>query len=264
MDRVPDLRLRRACGSATGTLIWYFSGAPAKALEQSRHLQAAQHIEHVAGLKRRQTDGGILEHFDIRAARPADDQRAEGLVEAHTQDHLDAILDQFRNQDAIDPRLRAVLARIGEHCLRGGRDFGGRLGAEMHAANVGFVRDIGRLDLERHGVLPRLGLVASAAHEIAPADRGLDQIGAGGPLLIGGALMAALGGATWLDASAQHARLAIGAIRGPDPERIERARRIFPVPLSGTASEQAIRERRLVTYSDVLHDRDVPDGLRQR
>ncbi|MGZ5797102.1 MAG: GAF domain-containing protein [Caldimonas sp.] len=58
-------------------------------------------------------------------------------------------------------------------------------------------------------------------------------------------------------------RLALGAIRGPDPERLERARRIFPVPLAGTATEQAIRERRLVTFADVLADPDVPDGLRR-
>ncbi|HEY2560136.1 MAG TPA: GAF domain-containing protein [Caldimonas sp.] len=58
-------------------------------------------------------------------------------------------------------------------------------------------------------------------------------------------------------------RLAIGAIRGPDSERIERICRLFPVPLAGTATEQAIRERRLVTYGDVLNDADVPDGLRR-
>ncbi|HEY2190609.1 MAG TPA: GAF domain-containing protein, partial [Caldimonas sp.] len=58
-------------------------------------------------------------------------------------------------------------------------------------------------------------------------------------------------------------RLAIGAIRGPDRERVERIRSLFPVPLAGTATEQAIRERRLVTYGDVLNDPDVPDGLRR-
>jgi len=61
----------------------------------------------------------------------------------------------------------------------------------------------------------------------------------------------------------EEGRLAIGAIRGPDPERLERTRRIFPVPLAGTATEQALRERRLVTYGDVLHDPDVPEGLRR-
>jgi putative methionine-R-sulfoxide reductase with GAF domain len=35
------------------------------------------------------------------------------------------------------------------------------------------------------------------------------------------------------------------------------------VPLAGTATEQAIRERRLVTYADVLADPDVPEGLRR-
>jgi GAF domain-containing protein/CheY-like chemotaxis protein len=58
-------------------------------------------------------------------------------------------------------------------------------------------------------------------------------------------------------------QLSIGAIRGPDVDRIERIRRLFPLPMSGTATEQAIRERRLVTYADVLHDVDVPEGLRR-
>ena len=35
------------------------------------------------------------------------------------------------------------------------------------------------------------------------------------------------------------------------------------MPLAGTATEQAIRERRLVTFADVLADPDVPDGLRR-
>jgi GAF domain-containing protein/CheY-like chemotaxis protein len=61
----------------------------------------------------------------------------------------------------------------------------------------------------------------------------------------------------------EEGRLAIGAIRGPDPERIERTRRMFPVPVAGTGTELAIRERRLLTWGDVLHDPDVPEGLRR-
>ena len=57
--------------------------------------------------------------------------------------------------------------------------------------------------------------------------------------------------------------LDVAAMRGPDPDRIERARRLFPRPLAGTATEKAIRERRLVTFADVLRDPDVPEGLRQ-
>ena len=60
----------------------------------------------------------------------------------------------------------------------------------------------------------------------------------------------------------ESARLHLAAIRGHDPDRIERTKRLFPVPIEGTASELAIRERRLVTYSDVLNDADVPQGLR--
>jgi GAF domain-containing protein/CheY-like chemotaxis protein len=58
-------------------------------------------------------------------------------------------------------------------------------------------------------------------------------------------------------------QLSISAIRGPDPERLEKIRGLFPVPLAGTATEQAVRERRLVTYGNVLEDADVPDGLRR-
>ncbi len=57
--------------------------------------------------------------------------------------------------------------------------------------------------------------------------------------------------------------LRIGAIRGEDPERVEDSRRIFPRPLAGTATEQCIRERRLLTFGDVLNDPGVPEGLRR-
>jgi two-component system NtrC family sensor kinase len=57
--------------------------------------------------------------------------------------------------------------------------------------------------------------------------------------------------------------LKLGAIRGPDPDRTERIRSAFPVQLTGTATEQAIRERRLVTFGDVFNDPGVPEGLRR-
>ena len=63
-----------------------------------------------------------------------------------------------------------------------------------------------------------------------------------------------------IDAAEQ---LSISAMRGPHPERLEKIRGLFPVPLAGTATEQAVRERRLVTYGNVLEDADVPDGLRR-
>jgi signal transduction histidine kinase len=53
--------------------------------------------------------------------------------------------------------------------------------------------------------------------------------------------------------------LHIGATRGT---RSERVRALFPVPLEGTASELVIRDRRAVTYANVLEDAEVPAGLR--
>src|SRR5574341_40198 len=58
----------------------------------------------------------------------------------------------------------------------------------------------------------------------------------------------------------EDARLHVGAARGV---RAEQAKTIFPVPLEGTATELVIRERRAVTYANVLEDPDVPPGLRQ-
>ena len=57
--------------------------------------------------------------------------------------------------------------------------------------------------------------------------------------------------------------LHLGAIRGPDREREERVRHIFPVPLVGTSTELAIRERRVVTFADALNDPGVPDTQRR-
>jgi GAF domain-containing protein/CheY-like chemotaxis protein/HAMP domain-containing protein len=58
--------------------------------------------------------------------------------------------------------------------------------------------------------------------------------------------------------------LDIGAMRGPDLGMIGSYRRQFPAPLSGSGTELAIRERRVVTFSDVLNDPGVPEKMRQR
>jgi signal transduction histidine kinase len=52
--------------------------------------------------------------------------------------------------------------------------------------------------------------------------------------------------------------LHIGAAFGPNADR---ARALYPVPLKGSASELAIRERRLVRSVDVLNYADLPTGL---
>jgi two-component system, NtrC family, sensor kinase len=53
--------------------------------------------------------------------------------------------------------------------------------------------------------------------------------------------------------------LHIGAYHGPG---VERARALFPRPIKGTATETAVRERRLIQYPDVFNGPDVPPGLR--
>ena len=98
-----------------------------------------------------------------------------------------------------------------------------------------------------------LQVISSSVSETTPV---FDKILVGCERLFGGSQMVVflLGDNEMLD---------VGAIRGPDPERVERSRRLFPIPLAGTGTEQAIRERRLVTFGNVLNDPDVPDGLRK-
>jgi GAF domain-containing protein len=55
--------------------------------------------------------------------------------------------------------------------------------------------------------------------------------------------------------------LHIGAAHG---RTAERARALFPAPLKGTASEVAIRERRLVISADIFNDPDIPADARER
>jgi signal transduction histidine kinase len=57
----------------------------------------------------------------------------------------------------------------------------------------------------------------------------------------------------------QDGLLHIGAYHGPG---VERARALFPRPIKGTATEAAVRERRLIQYPDVFNGPDVPPGLR--
>jgi GAF domain-containing protein len=54
--------------------------------------------------------------------------------------------------------------------------------------------------------------------------------------------------------------LHIGAAHGANAERV---RALYPVPLEGTASEAAFRERRLIRYADVFNDPEVPQALRE-
>ncbi len=54
--------------------------------------------------------------------------------------------------------------------------------------------------------------------------------------------------------------LHIGAAHGANAGRV---RALYPVPLEGTASEVAFRERRLIRYADVFNDPDVPQALRE-
>jgi GAF domain-containing protein len=53
----------------------------------------------------------------------------------------------------------------------------------------------------------------------------------------------------------------IGAIHGPSAEQV---RAQFPAPLEGTASEIALRERRLVSSADVFNDPAIPAPARER
>jgi GAF domain-containing protein/CheY-like chemotaxis protein len=56
-------------------------------------------------------------------------------------------------------------------------------------------------------------------------------------------------------------QLRIGAFVGSDFER-ERALRNYPRPIAGTSTELALRERRVLSYTDVLTDPAAPAGVR--
>ncbi len=58
-------------------------------------------------------------------------------------------------------------------------------------------------------------------------------------------------------------QLHLGAVRSAEAEREERTRKLFPGMLEGTATEQALRERRAVIYADVMNDPHVPAELRR-
>jgi GAF domain-containing protein len=55
--------------------------------------------------------------------------------------------------------------------------------------------------------------------------------------------------------------LHIGATAGPESEA---ARALYPAPLEGSAIQVAVRERRLVAYSDLFNDPDVPPAAREK
>ena len=57
-------------------------------------------------------------------------------------------------------------------------------------------------------------------------------------------------------------RLQLGAIRGPDPERMRRIRALFPMSVVGTGFEQAAQAGRVVAHANVASDPHAPARLR--
>src|SRR6185503_3976665 len=115
----------------------------AHALEQRIGADAAHLLGSLGAGDRCKPEGDILEHFDIDAAKPEHNQRAELRVAVDAHQHLAALAHLLLYQHTPDRRLAAVLARavldqlvaVARRC---------RIGhTHAHATNVALMQNVG-------------------------------------------------------------------------------------------------------------------------
>ena len=128
----------------------------------ARHqLADAGLLDHVArqrAVERRQRQRLVGDHLHRHAPGAEQHHRAEGGVFGHAQNQLMRVLapDHRLHRQPVDLRVGPRLARSGEDALGGGGGLLSRVQVQPHAADVGFMGDVARQDLDRHRLNARL------------------------------------------------------------------------------------------------------------
>ena len=128
--------------------------------EDFRHPGARNHLPHQVVVQRRQRQAGVVQHLDGDAAHAEGHHRPERFVVGHADHQLAAVARAGHrlDQDAVDDGIRPVQPRT----LQDGIEHGphGRFGAQvqLHAADVGLVDDVQRVDLQYHRIAECLGM----------------------------------------------------------------------------------------------------------
>ena len=119
-------------------------------------------VDHAAGVPAGEGDdaeGDVLEDFDHDAAEAEHEDGPELGVLGHADDDLRAGAGHALYGYAFDDGVRLVGLDGGDDVVVGGGGLGGVLEAELHAAHVALVDDVGGDDLEYDGVADAPGLL---------------------------------------------------------------------------------------------------------
>ena len=101
----------------------------------------------------RQRQGAIRHHLNRRAARAEQQDRPECRIDAHADDHFVRAwtADHRLHHEAVDLRAGPDFDDAVQHFLRGHFGRVRALDAEAHAADIGFMRNIGRQNFDDAG-----------------------------------------------------------------------------------------------------------------
>ena len=149
-------------------------GRPAAiALELVVDARARDQFLRQREIERRQRQRLVGDHFDRRAAAPEQQERAEQRVDRHAQDQFVGVRPRRSFPAPRSPRS-APWAPPPSRASASPRGRSDRVGTqiERHAADIGFVRDVGRIDLERDRAAEFLRAWRTASStELTTADR---------------------------------------------------------------------------------------------
>ena len=124
--------------------------------------EALDFVDHAAGVPPGEGDdaeGDVLEDFDHDAAEAEHEDGPELGVLGHADDDLRAGAGHALYGYAFDDGVGLVGIDGGDDVVVGGGGLGGVLEAELHAAHVALVDDVGGDDLEYDGVADAPGLL---------------------------------------------------------------------------------------------------------
>ena len=121
-------------------------------LENPRHPGARDEPARKLEIERRQRQRLVADDLDRHSPLPERDHRTEGRIVGHADDELARLgaHDHRKNGNAIDARVGLGRSRAVEN-VRCRRAHGGFIAeVEPHAADLRFVNDVGRLDLQHN------------------------------------------------------------------------------------------------------------------
>ncbi|GBD41816.1 hypothetical protein HRbin39_01202 [bacterium HR39] len=125
----------------------------APALQQSPDARAADGGEGEFAVERRQGDGGIAQRLDRDAAGTEHQHRPEQRIGARSEQQLVGVghAHHLLYHEALDAGFRLEAAHVRQHARGGAPHLRLALEAELDAAHVRLVEDVGREDLEGDG-----------------------------------------------------------------------------------------------------------------